>query len=349
MKSLNAVRMVLSLSVVIAHLGQLSGFDVYWLGPLSRSDLAVQGFFVLSGYLIFRSYEGSSNVMQFFERRARRLFPAYAVVVLFGCAAGLLLTKNELKVSQATAVFEYLIYNIIFLNFMRPDIPGLFQDNIHHAVNGSLWTLKIEVAFYFSVPLIAFLFSRLGTARIILSIWCLSLLYILLVYALAGQFEFIEARAPELIRQYPGQIRYFMAGAAIFYFQDALLRHPIALAAIAVILIMIDPLVKSPLLSPILIGILLILIIKIDLSVDRYLRFDASYGTYLFHFPLIQLANQFGLMKDHPYIGSICLVGLSVLAGIASWQFIERPFIKRPPPGTLDGGGQMRLRSQQAE
>jgi len=51
------------------------------------SEFAVKAFFAVSGYLIFRSYEASSFSADYFEKRARRIYPAYAAVVLI-CAFG---------------------------------------------------------------------------------------------------------------------------------------------------------------------------------------------------------------------------------------------------------------------
>ena len=84
------------------------------------------------------------------------------------------------------------------------------------AVNGALWTLKIEVMFYVAVPIIVYLFRRLGHLPVIAALYALSLGYATLM---AWQAQRTGAGIYlELGRQLPGQLSYFMAGAFLYYF-----------------------------------------------------------------------------------------------------------------------------------
>ena len=61
-----------------------------------------------------------------------------------------------------------------FLNFAHPNLPAVFANNSMQAVNGALWTLKIEVLFYISVPLLVWLFRWTGRWRGVMLIYVIS-------------------------------------------------------------------------------------------------------------------------------------------------------------------------------
>lgn len=110
-------------------------------GFAELSLLAVQGFFVVSGALVYGSLQRSGNLGSYTEKRIRRLYPAYAVIVLVPALYALF------KTGAIVDVGRYLGANLIFLNFLEPNLPGLFEGQVEPTVNGSLWTLKIEVMF----------------------------------------------------------------------------------------------------------------------------------------------------------------------------------------------------------
>lgn len=49
------------------------------------AEIGVQAFFGLSGYLVYARFENSSSLAVYVEKRFRRLYPAYATVIL-ACA-----------------------------------------------------------------------------------------------------------------------------------------------------------------------------------------------------------------------------------------------------------------------
>src|SRR5690606_8838181 len=108
------------------------------------------------------------------------------------------------------AWIKYTISNLVFLNFLQPTLPGVFDSNKLAAVNGALWTLKIEVMFYLSVPIVVFLFRKFSYLPFIILIYCSSVAYAKLFIA-AAEYTGTGAYL-ELGRQLPGQLSYFRAG-----------------------------------------------------------------------------------------------------------------------------------------
>jgi len=114
----------------------------------------------VSGFLIFMSYEKTHSTQRYFVKRARRIYPAYFFVITISVVAGLLLSDSSWADYFSLQTLKYIAANLVFLNFLQPSLPGLFDGNIIQAVNGALWTLKIKVMFYLSVPLIVFAFGK---------------------------------------------------------------------------------------------------------------------------------------------------------------------------------------------
>ena len=154
------LRLVLAFSVCLAHLSEVSGVSEF--RPLKQffySGVAVDCFFVVSGFLIFRSYNRSSNLLSYLNKRVRRIYPAYLTVVLLAAFLIPFLTATT-DLLFSGLWFRYLVSNLVFLNFLQPDLPGIFTANSLQVINAPLWTIKIEIMFYCSVPLIFLLFKN---------------------------------------------------------------------------------------------------------------------------------------------------------------------------------------------
>src|ERR1035438_833360 len=166
--NLDCLRLIMASIVVLFHVSALTNLPAFsFLGEYCSAHFAVRGFFVISGMLIYRSYVRSSSVSSYLEKRVRRIYPAYFAIIAL--AAGALCFLSSAPVSQyfGAGFWKYLGANLLFLNFLAPSLPGVFTGNDLATVNGSLWTLKIEVAFYLFVPVMHYLCNRFGTKKVI--------------------------------------------------------------------------------------------------------------------------------------------------------------------------------------
>lgn len=131
----------------IAHAG--------WGNGIYTGSLAVDGFFVTSGFLVTGSWLRRRQLWPFLRARALRILPAYvlvlvATVLLIGPA----LTRLPLgEYFSSAGTWRYLLLNLGFIHVW--ELPGLFTDNPHPSiVNGSLWTLRIELSAYLGLSLL---------------------------------------------------------------------------------------------------------------------------------------------------------------------------------------------------
>lgn len=226
--------------------------------------------------------------------------------------------------------------NLIFLNFLAPDLPGLFEgpEFVTSAVNGSLWTMKVEWCLYLSVPLVAALIRALhkkvpSSSWIFIAVIVLSIGYSLLfnhIYYTTGKEIFAI-----LGRQVFGQLSYFYMGVLMYYHLDLLRQWKWVFLAAALTGLLIMRLLPESILiiKPVAESTLVIWVSMIGRWGHWFSRHDnVSYDIYLFHFPVIQLAVLLGA----PALGKwpaflICLAAV-ILLSFLSWNLIGKPFMK---------------------
>lgn len=161
------IRLALASGVMLVHIADLSQRPEFGLlRHAIDSALCVYGFFAISGYLVTSSLERSPELTGFMLRRLRRLLPGY-LAVLIGCVvAGSLITSHSaIDYWLSGQTWRYLLANLVFLNLLGPSLPGVFENCPGStAVNGSLWSLRIELFCYCVLPAIAWL-SRSNSLR----------------------------------------------------------------------------------------------------------------------------------------------------------------------------------------
>ncbi|RXM52432.1 MULTISPECIES: acyltransferase family protein [unclassified Chryseobacterium] len=314
------IRVLLAFIVFVGHLGALSASEKLSFLTHSPVEVAVFSFFIVSGFLIARSYERSSSLKSYAKKRFNRIVPAYLLVV-FLCAT-LLSLVSTLPFSEYfsnTQVYKYLFWNSIFLNFKAPWLPGVFGNQ---AVNGALWTLKIEMCFYIAVPLMFLLFGKNNKYRTIslIVLYFLSLVYL-------NYFE--QTGKAALSRQLPGSLCYFIGGMLLYFHFDKFIRYKNILFIIAIITVWIDLIFEIKLFSPIMISIIVLYIAYSFKFLNNFGKYgDFTYGIYIFHFPIIRVFATLGLFANYnPYIMSIVCMFVVIGVGIASWHLYEKRFL----------------------
>jgi peptidoglycan/LPS O-acetylase OafA/YrhL len=303
------VRLLLAVTVVFIHSWDLSqSSSLLIFTKFLNARVAVEGFFAISGFLIFASYERCTSLGQYFSNRAFRILPGYWLSTLL-CLA----------IAFATGHFQvgkFLVGNLTFLNFLHPGIPGVFESNPGNAaMNGALWTIKIELMFYVAVPAIVWLCRRFNRDAVL---WAL--------FALSVAFRTVYAANEKLSIQLPGQLSFFMIGALIYYHLDWFKRHGTWLMAASVLCYGLHVYTGWFFLRPAAIAALTMGACHLLPHMEGPARWgDFSYGTYILHYPIIQLAVAAGFFQVNPWLA---LLGTVVVVGIAaslSWFLIEKP------------------------
>jgi len=326
----DVLRLLFASMVVLFHIALLSQVPVlYWMEKFISSTFAVQAFFFISGFLVFMSCERSSTLKSYFSKRLWRIVPAYVVVVV--SAAVLLAPASSLPLRDYfldPGWRNYLFYNLLLSNFSAPTLPGVFSGNHETAVNGSLWTIKIEVAFYFAVPVIVWLIRRFGCWLVLSTIFVLSIGW-KVGFHLAAEHSGLDLYN-RLAKQLPGQLAFFMGGGWAFYRTQHGKRPPtVWMMLLSVVTYAMTDGLLYQLLAPIAVTVIVYWLAMAAPRVWNPGQFgDFSYGLYLYHFPIVQLFISKGYFEQHVFGAIAVLLLLVAIISIASWFLLERKFLQ---------------------
>jgi len=148
------LRLFFAIGVIFSHsfpLGVGSSanepFNRITRGQTTGGLIAVDCFFIMSGYLITGSFMRSSGVLDYLGKRIRRIYPGFVVAMLFDAlvivplAGGILLGRHKIV---------NLALNSLLLR--EASYTGAFLGNpFRSSVNCSLWTIFFEFGCYILV------------------------------------------------------------------------------------------------------------------------------------------------------------------------------------------------------
>ena len=292
------IRFFLAYSVMFNHFSTLTETDPFWF---VSGGFRVKGFFIISGFLVMFSFLRTPNTRIFFRKRIQRIMPAYSLTILLCALIGLFLTSLSCReYLTSSSLYTYLICNLLTFNFLSPDLPGVFDTNPLQAMNGSLWTIKVEFMLYITIPIIYWLLKRYNKLVCLLLIYILSFIYSTTCNYLDDMthnpiYEFMK-------RQFPGQMMYFCSGIIILAYFPIFRKYMRYLFPVS--------------------GFKWLHVF------NRMGNF--SYGIFLIHFPIIQIFIHYGL-DQYSFILTLALTTiLSTGLGMLSWKYIEKPCLYHP-------------------
>ncbi|WP_461100593.1 acyltransferase family protein [Spirosoma koreense] len=326
--SFDFIRFLFAITVVLRHIIDLSDEPTLLkFQNFFDSYICITGFFVISGFLISKSYANGENVKSYFVRRGKRLLPAYMVSVI-GAAVLLSITSEYTFTSYFAnkQLYSYLAANIFFLNFLQPCLPGIFVHNPSCAVNGALWTIKVEVLFYLIIPLMIRWLNRIDKKYVlIISIYVLSIIYKYYLESSGNTLMVI------LSRQMPGFLSYFICGISFYYYFEKIYVNKFKLFCLAFPVFVFEYYYNLEIFRPAAFSIIIFFFAYSSSYLNSFGKYgDFSYGIYIFHFTIIQLFVHYYLFeKYNPFVISTFITVLVLLMSILSWNFIEKPFLSK--------------------
>lgn len=331
---MDVVRYFLAISIVISHVNVLMGYEIWW--PLSAYT-CVGAFFALSGFLIYPSYQKHKRLSDYVKTRARRILPSYFFIVIV-CAVGLVAVSSlpAVEYFSSSGFWGYLAANLSFLNFLHPGLPGVFDDHrfVMPAVNGALWTMKIEWMLYLSFPIAAYVMARLRSSGNRM-IFLFGVLIVSITYRAVMNYVYIRTGNSTydiLGRQFFGQLSYFYTGIILYFKRDWLLRNKwTVLTAVLALLIAEDYVPQGHIvLAPLWVSTAVVWVSVVGDWGRRLSRSDnVSYDIYLFHFPIIQLAIYAGLKEWPWWCSCIAVLTVTIVLAVTEWRFVGKLFYRR--------------------
>ena len=332
--NINTLRFVGAFLVLFGHSFELTyghggGFDPVseWLRGVTAYHAKLPGigvalFFVLSGYLVTRSFENRHNLVAYVEARVLRIFPAVWVALLITVfVIGPAVTSLDLDAYFShQGTWNYLLTNARLFPGVAFNLPGVFLDNPWPGgVNGSLWTLPVELRMYIIVALL----GVLGFLRRTEVFNLVALLIVAWYFLAPDNFVLLHELKHERLGVY------FLLGALFYMNRETVRYHWLAVAILSAITFLAFGSKFYNLVFAVWFSYVVLYI-----SFHRRIRFpdlgkhgDFSYGLYLYAFPMSQLSIYL-LGAANPWLTALITFVASMILATGSWFLVEKPTLR---------------------
>lgn len=314
----NLIRIVAALAVIYGHTAVITGqgpqdFFLQYIGYKFIGGVAVDVFFVVSGFLITGSALGRRGLIYYCFSRFLRIYPALIACVLITVfILGPALTESSQYWSNPQTL-EYFLINATATGVIYT-LPGVFENANDAAVNGSLWSIAVELKMYILILIFALL--RIIRSRTVFNF----------VFFIGLVIGFLKPDTYSMFFEYANHrhvAMMFMIGAFAFLNkEDILINGPILLLLFGFAAITYGESsfgVAYALLLP-----YLTFYLAFAPGFQWFNRFgDYSYGVYLFGWPLQQCVYlAFPEIPNLFHTVLACMFALALSYG--SWHLIEK-------------------------
>lgn len=303
----DGLRLTGALLVLFSHQFALSGREEpQVVGGASFGALGVLIFFSISGYLVGQSWLNDPNVRRFAFKRFLRIWPGLATMVVITTAVALLVTGTIARPAYLANLL------IVYVD------GAFFPNNRYHLMNGSLWTIQLEVLCYVCLACIGLVSGRR-----------LPLVLAVLAGVVAPAYMMLMGAVKPGLQMLPYFSAFFFAGAA--QARTVLRGRVVAVLCTAGLVALAQQSYG--------LGLLLI-VPAATVFIGRQSwpvlnaagRFgDMSYGVYLWAWPVQQVGVL--LLSRETWLPALLAVSLIVTGALAwlSWHLVERQALRLKP------------------
>ncbi len=307
----------------MAHL-KIENLCLKDFGMIIDNIPGVSIFFLISGYLIAMSYKRNSNLKDYIWNRVLRIYPALYMNIFLGVVILYIFGKVQFNFE----FFSWLLGQMTIIQFYNIE---MFRDFGIGVINGSLWTISVELTFYILLPILFILYKK--------SIWFIVLLFIfsflLGIYDINDNHEIFSNKLLHIsILPY---LFIFIIGIGFYKFHEKL------------IIFLEDKIVFWLLLYILYIAICNTIGVSHELiyTILKWLIFsfmifsfafsyrglsqkvlkgnDYTYGIYIYHMLVINVFVHVGLVGEVHYLVYVYM--LSIFLGMLSWHLLEKPIL----------------------
>lgn len=333
--NLNLLRFAAATMVIFTHTFDVMGLSdpTFRVFGVSAGSYAVNIFFIISGFLVTRSWYRHCSLRHYLRARFLRIYPGLWVAVLASVfLLGPCLTILPLHayiVNQGT--IKFLLENTtLLLKGVFLYLPGVFTDGHSHYANVSLWTLPYEVKMYLVLAAFAF-------AGLTLTNWFLPFI----TFASFALFFWLDFTLGNAGQGEPYRLAFFFfAGASMYRFAPNI-QCRTTWAALLLLVGTLAALPAQPDVRRFIVAIMAPYLIMYVAFIPRgFIRKfnklgDYSYGLYIYAFPVQQvLIRETG--SHSVLFNFLSAVFTTLCLAVVSWHLVEsRALADRSPTRIL--------------
>jgi peptidoglycan/LPS O-acetylase OafA/YrhL len=331
------LRLALAVLVIFSHSFPLAAgseirepLRMLTRGQMTCGALAVDLFFIMSGFLITASAERSSSILSFLKKRVQRIYPAFVVSALIMLLVVAPLAGAKYDSSAIVRLGDFLLQTLRLREF---HYTSAFAANPYpNAINGSVWSIQYEFWCYIGVallPSVGLLRKRAAVLTLFLVSVAVSVAFQVKGWVLGGKFLGVLLGSPQL---WARLLPLYLAGVVFYLYRDRIRLTAVGCTA-AVAALSAACWISSgwTALFPFA-GTYIVFAIAFArwLPLQNAGRFgDFSYGTYLYAFPIEQLLVQAFGHTLTPTLLFLCATPCTLAAAVLSWYGVERHLLRR--------------------
>lgn len=335
LNNFDLLRLVAVTQVCVCH--SLLWLKVPWppiVNYLTDLFPGVPMFFIISGFLVSTSLESKTGHLgQYFKNRILRIYPGLWTCLILSIASVMVIRPDIFRQAGWRGILGWVAAQASFMQFWNPAFLRGYGVGV---LNGSLWTIPLELQFYAVLPA---LYKALGLYRqrrngLLLAIT-------VLLGALNWNMKLGEETATGSLLWFklyhqtfiPNMFMFMMGVMAKRNFQalyplvaGRAFLWSLVYGSVSYVVYRMGILPSNPLTMTLLVMFVLACAYSRPAFSQRILRgADISYGAYLYNMVVINAFREYGYVKEPVYV----LLAIAIIYGLAalSWRFVEKPFL----------------------
>jgi len=296
--------------------------------------IGIRIFFVISGYLITKSFNSDRNVLRYALRRFFRIVPGLVFcIILTTFIIGPILTTLPLdKYYTDPEVYGYLFKNILFSPVFN--LPGVFENNPSSAVNGSIWSLPVEIIMYIIFPIVFWLCSKSRYQTVLLTICVIAVCILNVIWSIYYPTDILVVYGTPFKNVSDLAPFFFMSGLFTLPFYKKLLNIQVGFILLVIAQLLSLSNWKMDIVQFVVFpyAILSFAFDSKPVFKDFSVKNDYSYGLFLFGFVSEQSIIKYLLIDNTIVENRNVLFVISILLALGfavmSWHLVEKPMQK---------------------
>ena len=331
----DVIRLLAAMQVAFLHGWEhleLGREGMQWPFQVMGMFPGVPVFFVVSGFLISASLERSPDIRSYMRNRFLRIYPGLWVCFLVSLLTVALFYKPHLSVRS---FLPWVLAQLSVGQFYNPMFLRGYGVGV---LNGSLWTIPVELQFYLLLPVLYFLHRKVNRRTLIVLVAlavmiCTNVCYVLLRRGGGGTLVklFGVTVAPYLYLFLIGVLLQRNRRLVARCLRDKPHYWLIVYVVSGIVLQRFGLTVTGNTINPMSAVLLALLVVSFAYSYSGRLAHvlkgnDISYGIYIYHMVIVNVMVSLGATRRI----SVFMVGYVVLILVAflSWRYVERPALR---------------------
>lgn len=322
----NLLRLLAALQVVYAHSLEhlrINNEIALFIKSVVVYFPGVPIFFLISGYLISMSYEKNPNIKVYVKNRFLRIIPGLYVSFFVGLL--ILWYFGQFNDVGVMDVLPWIVAQFTLFQFYNPEFIRDFGVGV---INGSLWTISVELVFYIILPFL-YIFLQKDFYKRFAGLMIVSLVFYYYIHYVSANILIYEKLIKVSILPY---LFYFLTGMFFYkkreftqsYLEDKMFVY-LALYAL-VCYLHVDFFVYDVFRQLVFALFVFSFVFSYKILSYRLMKHnDFTYGVYIYHMLIVNVFVQKEHLGEVEYL--IMVIILSVLCGILSYFLIEKPFL----------------------